>query len=133
MEQQAGATQLCLDVQSATLLPGCHKMQDVRVRGQALVVSSFPHTPVPLALAPEAMSRALHCILPAVHIVLYLKNTEIAMVLSPFSQSPNDNLSQENVASTEILISIVGSLIEKQQYRCSGIRDVYNKNTRNGK
>lgn len=85
MEQQAGATQLCLDVQSATLLPGCHKMQDVRVRRQALVVSSFPHTPVPLAFAPEAMSRALHCILAAIHIVLDLKNTENAMVLSSLS------------------------------------------------
>lgn len=66
MEQQAGATQLCLDVKSATLLPGCHKIQDVRVRTEALVVPGFPHATVPLTVAPKAMSRALDCILPAV-------------------------------------------------------------------
>lgn len=73
MEQQAGATQLCLNVQSATLLPGCHKIQDVRVRAQALMVPGFLHTPVPLAVAPEAMSRALDCILAAVLVVLHLE------------------------------------------------------------
>lgn len=73
MEQQAGATQLRLDVQSATLLPGCHKIQDVRVRTEALVVPGFPHAPVPVTVAPEAVSRALHCILAAVHVVLHLE------------------------------------------------------------
>lgn len=42
MKQQAGATQLCLNVQPATLLPGCDKIQDVWVRTQALVVAGFP-------------------------------------------------------------------------------------------
>lgn len=73
MEQQAGDTQLCLNVQSATLLPGCHKIQDVRVRTQALVVPGFPHTPVPLTVAPEAMSRALDCVLAAGLVALHLE------------------------------------------------------------
>lgn len=72
MEQQAGATQLCLNEQSATLLPGCHKVQDVRMGTEALVVSGLPHTPVPLTVAPEAMSRALDCILAAVLAALHL-------------------------------------------------------------
>ncbi len=73
MEQQAGAAQLCLNVQSATLLPGCHKIQDVRVRTQALMVPGLPHTPVPLTVAPEAMSRALDCVLPAGLVALHLE------------------------------------------------------------
>ena len=73
MEQQAGATQLRLDVQSAALLPGCHKVQDVRVRTEVLVVPGFPHAPVPVAVAPEAVSRALHGILAAVHVALHLE------------------------------------------------------------
>lgn len=76
MEQQAGTTQFCLNVQSATLLPGCHKMQDMRMRTQALVVPGFPHTPVPLTVAPEAMSRALDCILVAVPVALYLQKNK---------------------------------------------------------
>lgn len=73
MEQQAGATQLCLNEQSATLLPGRHKIQDVWVRTQALVVSGFLHAPVPLTVAPKAMSRALHCILATILIALHLE------------------------------------------------------------
>lgn len=73
MKQQTGATQLCLNVQSATLLPGCHKIQDVRVRTQALVVPGFPHSPVPLTVPPEAMSRALDCIQAAVLAALNLQ------------------------------------------------------------
>lgn len=76
MEQQAGATQLCLNVQSATLFPGRHKVQDVRMWTESFVVSGFPHTPVPLIVAPETMSRALHCILAAVLAALYLQKTQ---------------------------------------------------------
>lgn len=73
VEQQAGATQLRLDVQSATLLPGCHKIQNVRVRTEALVVPGFPHATVPVTVAPEAVSGALNCILAAVHVALHLE------------------------------------------------------------
>lgn len=73
MQQQIGAAQLRLNVQSATFLPGCHKIQDVRVRTEALVVPCFPHTPVPLTVPPEAMSRALDCILAAVLVALNLQ------------------------------------------------------------
>lgn len=73
MEQQAGATELCLDVQSADLLPGRHEIQDVRVRTEALVVPGFPHASVPVTVTPEAMSRALDCILTAVHVALHLE------------------------------------------------------------
>lgn len=55
VEQQACVTQFCLNVQSATLLPGCHKIQNVRVRTQALVVPGFPYTPVSLTGTSEAM------------------------------------------------------------------------------
>lgn len=72
MEKQAGATELCLNVKPTTLLPGCNKIQYVRVRTQALMVPGLLHTPVPLTGAPEAMSRALHCILATIFFALYL-------------------------------------------------------------
>lgn len=72
MEKQAGTTQLCLNVKSATLLPGCHKIQYVRVRTQALMVPGFLHTPVPLTGTPEAMSRALYCILATIFFTSHL-------------------------------------------------------------
>lgn len=37
------------------------------------MVPGFPHTPVPLTVPPEAMSRALDCILVAVLVALYLE------------------------------------------------------------
>lgn len=73
MQQQAGAAQLCLNVQPAALLPGRHEIQDVRVRTQALVVPGFPHAAVPLAAPPEAMSGALDSILAPVLVVLHLQ------------------------------------------------------------
>lgn len=73
MEQQAGATQLCLNEESAALLPGSHKVQDVRVRTQALVIPSFPDTAVPLVVTPEALSRAFDCVLAAISVALHLE------------------------------------------------------------
>lgn len=73
MEQQAGATQLCLNVQSTTFFPGRHKVQDVRMGTETLMVSGLPHTPVPLTVAPEAMSGTLHCILAAILAALDLE------------------------------------------------------------
>lgn len=81
MQQESSATQLCLNVQPATFLPGCHKVEDVRVRTQALMVPGFPHTPIPLTVAPEAISRALHRILTAVICALHLKNIQVSTVL----------------------------------------------------
>lgn len=72
MEQQVGTTQLCLNVKSATFLPGCNKIHYVRVRTQLLMVPGFPDTPVPFAGTPEAMSRALHCVLAAIFFALHL-------------------------------------------------------------
>lgn len=73
MEQQAGAAELCLDVQSATFFPRCHKIEDVRVRTEALVVLGFPRAPAPLTVAPEAVSRALDCILATVQVAFHLE------------------------------------------------------------
>lgn len=73
MQQQRGAAQLCLNVQAVTFLPGCHKVEDVRVRTQPLVVPGFPHTPIPVSVAPEAESGAFHRILTAVFVALHLE------------------------------------------------------------
>lgn len=73
MQQQSGATQLCLNVQAVTFLPGCHKVEDVRVRTQPLMVPGFPHAPSPVTVAPEAKSGALHRILTAVLVALHLE------------------------------------------------------------
>ena len=73
MEQQAGATQLCLNVQSATLLPGSHEIQDVRMRTYTLMVPGFLQTSVPLTVTPEALSRALDCIQAAILVTLHLE------------------------------------------------------------
>lgn len=76
MQQQSGAAQLCLNVQTATFLPSCHKIQDVRVRTQTLMVPGFPDTLVSLTVPPEAMSRALHCILTTILVTLYLEKIQ---------------------------------------------------------
>lgn len=80
MQQQSGATQLRLNVQAATFLPGCHKVEDVRVRTQPLMVPGFPHTAIPLTVAPEAISGALHRILTAVLVALHLQKMQVSTV-----------------------------------------------------
>lgn len=99
MEQQACVTQLCLDVQSATLLPGCHKTQDVRVRTQTLVVPGLPHTTVPLTFTSEALSRTLDCIPAAVLVALHLED---------FSKGSSSQQAQISEALAEIGLLFAG-------------------------
>lgn len=73
MEQQAGAAQLCLNVNTSTFLPGGHKIQDVRVRTHTFVVPGFPHAAVPLTVPPEAMCRIFDSILAAILVALHLE------------------------------------------------------------
>lgn len=84
MLEQTGATQLCLNIQPATLLPGCHKIHNVRVRTQALMVPSFSHTSVSLTVTPKALSRALDCILATVLIALHLERIHNVQTLQNF-------------------------------------------------
>lgn len=71
--QQAGAAQLCLDVESAALLPGSHEVQNMRVRTQALMIPGFPDAPIPLTVTPEALSRAFDCVLTTISVALHLE------------------------------------------------------------
>lgn len=74
MKQQTGATQLCLNVESAIFLPRCHKVQDVRMRRNTLMVSGFSHTLVSVIVPSEAVGGALHGVQTAVFDTLHLKH-----------------------------------------------------------
>lgn len=73
VQQQAGAAQLRLNVQTAALFPRCQKIQNVRVRTNSLVVPGFLNASLPLAVTPEALGGALHGVQLPVFVVLHLQ------------------------------------------------------------
>lgn len=73
MEQQTSATKLSLDVKASTLLPGCNKVQDMRVWTQALMIVSFPYTSGAFSVASIAISRAFDCVLATIFVALHLE------------------------------------------------------------
>lgn len=79
VQQQAGAAQLRLNVQSTALLPRCHKIQNVRMRTNALVVHGFFDASFSLAVTPEALSGALDSVQTPVLVILHLKKTTKTM------------------------------------------------------
>lgn len=85
MEQQAGAAQLCLNVNTSTFLPGGHKIQDVRVRTHTFVVPGFPHAAVPLTVPPEAMCRIFDSILATILVALHLEKKKKKAATLPLS------------------------------------------------